>query len=455
MDLFDKEAFINKNPARELIPSKDAPLAKRICPVDLADLVGQPHLLGEGKLLRRLIESDRLVSIILYGPPGTGKTALCNVIAHRTGAYVERLNATLAGVEEVRNIIRAAKERAQYSSQRTILFVDEIHRFNKAQQDAFLPDVEGGTIILLGCTTQNPFFSINPALLSRSQIFEFKPLSEGELRSIIQKALRDKENGLGNLNIKIQEEAIRHLLTGTEGDARQLLNALEVGTLTTDPDKDGRIYITVAVAEECLQKKRVIYDSNEDSHYDTISAFIKSLRGSDPDAALYWMAKMLYAGEDPRFIARRLVIAAAEDVGNADPRALQVATAAFQALEWIGLPEARIPLAQAVTYIACAPKSNASCVGIDRAWKDVSEKPLLSVPNHLRDAHYKGAKKLGRGEGYIYPHEDPLGYVEQNYLPEKKTYYVPKEVGYESILKKRLEDIKKYTKSKNKQEEVK
>ena len=440
MELFDSLPTSKKEDT--MAPAKTMPLAKRMCPQTLDEMVGQEHILGQGKLLRRLIEADRVVSLILYGPPGTGKTSLCTIIGNRTKAQMEKINATLAGVDEVRQVIKRAQERKRLG-QKTILFVDEIHHFNKTQQDAFLNYVEEGLITLIASTTHNPFFYINPALLSRSQIFEFKSLTQDDLRKLAQRALQDQERGLGRYSMAVDDTALEYLIKSTDGDARQTLNALEVGALTTPPDAQGRVVITLAVAEECLQKKRVLYDNAEDAHYDTISAFIKSLRGSDPDAALYWMAKMLHGGEDPRFIARRLVILASEDIGNADPQALLIATAAFQAVETIGLPEARLNLAQAVTYLACAPKSNASTVAIGRATEDVESKPLLAVPRHLQDAHYKGAKKLGRGEGYVYPHNDPRGYVDQPYLPENKKYYEPTEHGYEAVIKKRMEELKK------------
>ena len=411
-------------------------------PRSLGEFVGQEHLVGPGKLLRRAIEADRITSLILYGQPGCGKTALAHVIAVRTKASVERLNATSAGVAQLREAIARAKERTRLHGTRTILFIDEIHRFNKAQQDVLMPDVESGNPILIGATTFNPFFALLPALVSRSLVCEFKPLSVPEILTILRRALEDPERGLGARPITADEDALEHLATVSDGDARRALNALELAALTTSPT-NGAIRINLAVVEESMQKKAVVYDDTEDAHYDTISAFIKSMRGSDPDATLYWMAKMLYAGEDPRFIARRIVICAAEDVGNADPQALVVATAAMQASEFVGLPECRIPLAQAAVYVACAPKSNAAYLGIESAMKDVEAGRTLEVPKHLRDAHYSGAKKLGRGVGYKYAHNYSEHHVDQEYLPEKRVYYTPTELGFEKTIKIWLEKLRK------------
>ncbi|MEW6419735.1 MAG: replication-associated recombination protein A [Nitrospirota bacterium] len=399
------------------------PLAYRMCPRTLDEYVGQRHILGPGKLLRRAIEADRITSLILYGPPGTGKTALARIIAEKTKAHFEWLNAATIGLDEIRKVIRQAKDR-KGKGIHTIVFLDEIHRFNKLQQDALLPDVEEGNIILIAATVENPFFYVNSALLSRSQVFELKPLTEEDILKVLNNALQDKERGFGNLNIIADEDALKHIARMSDGDARKALSALEIAALTTDPDKDGNIKITVRIAEESIQKKVIVYDKKGDQHYDTISAFIKSMRGSDIDAAIYYLAKMLYAGEDPRFIARRIVICASEDVGNADPMALVIATSALRAVEFIGMPEAKIPLAQATIYVAKAPKSNASYKAIEAALKDISTEETLEVPDHLKDSHYPGAKKLGHGIGYKYPH-DYGGYVEQDYLPKKKKYYNP------------------------------
>ena len=411
-------------------------------PRTLEEFVGQEHLVGPSKLLRRAIEADRITSLILYGQPGCGKTALAHVIAVRTQASVERLNATSAGVAELREAMARAKERRRLDGARTILFIDEIHRFNKAQQDILMPDVESGNPILIGATTFNPFFALLPALISRSLVCEFKPLRVEEVLVILKRALEDPERGLGRLPIKADDEALGHLAKVSDGDARRALNALELAALTTPPT-NGVIRITLAVVEESVQKKAVVYDKTEDAHYDTISAFIKAMRGTDPDATLYWLAKMLYAGEDPRFIARRIVICAAEDVGNADPQALVLATAAMQAAEFVGLPECRIPLAQAAVYVACAPKSNAAYAGIEKAMKDVEEGRLLEVPKVLQDAHYAGAKKLGRGVGYKYAHHFPGHHVDQEYLPEQRVYYEPTELGFEKTITSWLEKIRK------------
>jgi putative ATPase len=403
--------------------SVPSPLAYRMCPRKLDEYVGQGHILAPGKLLRRAIEADRITSIILYGPPGTGKTALARIIAAKTNSQFEWLNAATIGLDEIRKVIQSAKQR-KLNGVKTILFLDEIHRFNKLQQDALLPDVEEGNITLIAATVENPFFYVNSALLSRSQIFELKPLSEDDLLTILQHALHDKDRGLGSMQIMADDAALRHIARMSDGDARKALSALEIAALTTPPDKDARITITVDIAEESIQKKAVVYDKKGDQHYDTISAFIKSMRGSDPDAAIYYLAKMLYAGEDPRFISRRIVICASEDVGNADPMALVVAVSALRAVEFIGMPEAKIPLAQATIYVAKAPKSNASYKAIEAASKDVATEETLEVPDHLKDSHYPGAKKLGHGEGYKYPH-DYGGYVEQDYLKQKKKYYNP------------------------------
>ena len=440
MDLFEA-------PAAASALATPPPLAVRMRPRTLEEFVGQPHLTGPGKLLRRAIEADRITSLILYGPPGTGKTALAHLIAHATRAHVERINATAAGVSELREAIVRTKERVRLDGRRTILFIDEIHRFNKAQQDILMPDVEQGNPILIGATTFNPFFALVPALLSRSLVCELKPLSPEEVSAILQRALKDQERGLGTMPIRADSDALAHLAKACDGDARRALNALEIAARTTPQGKDGAIPLTRAIIEESLQKKAVVYDRQEDAHYDTISAFIKSMRGSDPHATLYWMAKMLYAGEDPRFIARRIVICAAEDVGNADPQALVVATAAMHASEFVGLPECRITLAQAAVYVACAPKSNAAYLGIEKAMKDVEEGRTLEVPAHLKDAHYKGAKQLGRGVGYKYAHDFPGHHVEQAYVPTSTVYYEPTELGFEKTIKERLEQLREKEKS--------
>ncbi|MBI4354823.1 MAG: replication-associated recombination protein A [Candidatus Omnitrophica bacterium] len=436
MDLFETTAS-------PIIPSTPEPLAVRMRPRTLDEFVGQEHLVGPGKLLRRAIEANRIASLILYGPPGCGKTALAGIIATQSQAHVERINAVAAGVEQMRQAIARAKEQAKLDGRRTILFIDEIHRFNKAQQDVLMPDVEAGNPILIGATTFNPFFSLVAPLLSRSLVVEFKPLAEAHLATLLRRALADAERGLGAMPLRVDDDAVAHLAKIADGDARRALGALEVAALTTPKAKDGQIHITLAVAEESIQKKAVVYDKQDDAHYDTISAFIKSMRGSDPDAALYWMAKMLYAGEDPRFIARRIVICASEDVGNADPQALVVATAAMQVSEFVGLPECRIPLAQAAVYIACAPKSNAAYLGIDQAMKDVEQGRTLEVPTHLKDASYRGAKQLGHGEGYQYAHDFPDHYVEQEYKPSGTVYYQPTDLGYEQVIKARLAALRK------------
>ncbi len=431
----------NTNAESVSLDPSESPLAWRMRPRDLSEFVGQAHILGPGKLLRRAIETDRFMSLILYGPPGAGKTALAHLIAARSRARFVSLNAVTAGVADIRKVTQeGALERAQ-SGKRSILFIDEIHRFTRVQQDALLPDVERGNITLIGASTQNPFFAIIPALSSRSQIFEFKPLGNEDIKALVLRALADKERGLGNLQVNLTPDALEFLVSGSNGDARRALNSLELGVLSTASGLDGTIVYDLHTAEESIQKKALVYD--EDEHYDTISAFIKSMRGSDPDAALYWMAKMIYAGEDPLFIARRIVIAASEDVGNADPRAIVVATAAYQAVERIGMPEGMLPLAQAAVYIASAPKSNASYLAIKAALKEIEEGKLMLVPDHLKDSHYKGADRLGRGKGYRYPHNYPGHYVAQDYLPQKREYYQPTEQGEENKIKERLAGLRK------------
>lgn len=403
--------------------SRSEPLAYRMSPLKLEEYAGQKHILGEDKLLRRAIEADRITSLILYGPPGTGKTALARIIAARTEAHFEWLNAATAGLDDLRKVILSARSRKSRGA-RTILFLDEIHRFNKLQQDALLPDVEEGNVILIAATVENPFFYVNSALLSRSQVFELKPLAEGDIITILKNALHDDKRGLGNIKVSADEDALSHIARMSDGDARKALSALEIAALTTSEGKNGTIHITIQVAEESIQRKAVVYDKKGDQHYDTISAFIKSMRGSDPDAAVYYLAKMLYAGEDPRFIARRIVICASEDVGNADPMAMVVATSTLKAVEFVGMPEARIPLSQATLYVTMAPKSNACYLAIEAALEDIAKEQTMEVPDHLKGTGYSGAEKLGHGKGYKYPH-DYGGYVEQEYLPKKKKYYNP------------------------------
>jgi putative ATPase len=432
------ELFAEKRKERV---TSGSPLAHRMRPGSLDEFVGQEHILGHGKLLRKAIEADRISSLILYGPPGCGKTALALCIAQSTKAHFSRLNAVTSGVTEIRQVTEEARERRRVVELKTILFIDEIHRFNKAQQDALMPDVEDGNIILIGATVHNPYFSINSPLLSRSLVFTLNPLSDENIRVILSRALKDKERGLGKYRVSMAGDALRHLVKVSDGDARRALSALELGVLTTKPGVKGIVHFDLGVAEESIRRKAILYDRDGDSHYDTVSAFIKSMRGSDPDAALYWMAKMLQGGEDPRFIARRVVICAAEDVGNADPMALVVANAALQAAEFVGMPEAQIPLAQAVTYIATAPKSNAAYLAISAAMKDVQEKKAVPVPVHLRGTGYPGAEKLGHGKGYKYPHDYEGHFVEQEYAPgTEKKYYEPSEMGFEKEIRERLKE---------------
>ncbi|MDD5434982.1 MAG: replication-associated recombination protein A [Nitrospira sp.] len=421
--------------------SKTAPLAWRMRPKTLEDFVGQRHVMGPGRLLRRAMESDKIRSLIIFGPPGSGKTAIAHLIAELTMAGFSEMNAVTSGISDIRKAIDAAEERNIKKGERTILFIDEIHRFNKVQQDALLPHVERGIITLIGVSTQNPFFSIIPSLSSRSLVIEFRSLGEDDLKVVLERALKDRENGMGNYNVRITEDAVHHLISCAEGDARRLLNSLETGILTTKPDEKGEILYDLTVAVESVQKKYIQYEDG-DSHYDTISAFIKSMRGSDPDAALYWLAKMIYAGEDPLFIARRIIICASEDIGMAAPNALSIAVSALHALEAIGMPEGRIPLAQAAVYVATAPKSNSCYTGIDNALKDIESGKVLSVPDYLKDSHYKGASKLGRGKGYKYPH-DSGGYVEQAYTPQPCSYYHPTSNGFEGEIRRRVDAIKK------------
>jgi len=429
-------------PDEKVIPA-DSPLSARMRPRTIDEYVGQQHILGPGKLLTRAIEADRVSSLILYGPPGVGKTTLALCIAQKTQSHFDKINAVASNVEEMRKLIAGAQHRRATAGRKTILFIDEIHRFNKAQQDVLMPDIEEGNIILIGATVFNPFFALLAPLLSRSLVFELQPLAPDDLKILLQRAINDQERGLGNLPITIDDKALEFLSTISDGDGRKTLNALEVAVLTTPKSPDGKIHITLPIAEESIQKKQVNYDADGDAHYDTISAFIKSMRGSDPDATLYWMAKMIYAGEDPRFIARRIVICASEDVGNADPQALVLANAAFQATELIGLPEARIILAQAAVYVACSPKSNAVYMAIDSALEDVKTQRTQGVPTHLKDAHYKGAHKLGHGAGYKYAHDYPQHYVEQKYMPHDAVYYNPTSQGYELRIKERMDKLKK------------
>ncbi|KNZ70219.1 ATPase AAA [Thermincola ferriacetica] len=423
---------------------KEAPLAVRMRPRTLDEFVGQEQIVGPGKLLRRAIEADQLSSVIFYGPPGTGKTTLAKVIANTTKAFFVQVNAVTSGVAELREVIQNAKERLGMYGQRTILFIDEIHRFNKSQQDALLPYVEDGTIILIGATTENPYFEVNAPLRSRSRIFKFESLSNDDIRKLLWRALQDKEAGLGNYKVDLTEEALEHLVDISSGDARTALNALELAVLTTAPDEKGVRKITLEVAEESIQKRAVLYDKSGDYHYDVISAFIKSIRGSDPDAALYWYARMTHAGEDQRFIVRRLIVHASEDIGMADPQAMLMAHAAWNALETVGMPEARIPIAQCIIYLATAPKSNSVICAVDKALADAEKERAGEVPPHLRDTHYKGARELGH-KGYLYPHDYPGHYVDQQYMPDNlvgRQYYHPSDQGLEVEIKGRLWRLK-------------
>ena len=425
---------------------KESPLASRLRPTTLNEVVGQQHIIGKDKLLYRAIMADKLGSVIFYGPPGTGKTTLAKVIANTTSASFKQINATVAGKKDMEEIVKEAKDSLGMYGKKTILFVDEIHRFNKGQQDYLLPFVEDGTLTLIGATTENPYFEVNGALLSRSRVFELKPLERDDIKELIRRAVYDKEKGMGSYQAVIDEEAMDFLADVANGDARAALNGIELAVMTTERSKeDGKIHINIEVAQECIQKRVVRYDKDGDNHYDTISAFIKSMRGSDPDAAVYYLARMLYAGEDIKFIARRIMICASEDVGNADPQALVVAVAAAQAAERIGLPEAQIILSQAVTYVASAPKSNAACNAVFAALDTVKTAKTMPVPVHLQDAHYKGAAKLGHGQGYLYAHDYPNHYVKQQYLPdgmEGMVFYEPTENGYEKKIKEHLEFLR-------------
>jgi putative ATPase len=440
-DLFAK-APLPETPETDAPPPQtfqNQPLAARMRPRNLDEYAGQKHILAKGTLLRRAIEADRIQSLIFYGPPGTGKTSLAQIIANQTKSKFERLSGVESNVADMRRVLSGASNRLVNTGQSTILFIDEIHRFNKSQQDILLPDVESGVVRLIGATTHNPFFFVNSPLVSRSQIFELQPLTEEDLYELLQRALNDDERGLGHMRIRADQNALRHLARISDGDARKALNSLEIAALTTSPENDGFIHITLRVAEQCIQKKAIVYDGDGDAHYDTISAFIKSMRGSDPDAALYWLAKMIHAGEDPRFITRRIVICAAEDVGLADPMALILAQAAHNAAEFIGLPEARIPIAEATIYIAAANKSNTAITSIDAALADVKSGRTLAVPQHLRDKHYAGAKRLGHGENYQYAHDHPDHFVPQDYLGAAKRYYEPTDQGVEKKIKERVE----------------
>ena len=437
MDLFDY--------MRENTMEKESPLASRLRPRTLDEVVGQQHIIGKDKLLYRAIKADKLGSVIFYGPPGTGKTTLAKVIANTTQADFKQINATVAGKKDMEEVVTEAKNNMGMYGRGTILFVDEIHRFNKGQQDYLLPFVEDGTLTLIGATTENPYFEVNGALLSRSRIFELKPLEKDDIKQLIYRAVTDSERGMGTYRVKIEEDAADFLADTANGDARAALNAVELGVLTTERSEDGLIHIDLAAAQECIQKRAVRYDKDGDNHYDTISAFIKSMRGSDPDAAVYYLARMLYAGEDIKFIARRIMICASEDVGNADPQALNVAVSAALAAERIGLPEAQIILSQAASYVACAPKSNAAYVAIQNAMENVKTTRTMPVPVHLQDRHYKGAAKLGHGEGYKYAHDYPKHYVKQQYLPdgmEGTVFYEPSDNGYEKQIKAYMKWLK-------------
>lgn len=437
MDLFDY--------ARSVNGKKESPLASRIRPRTLDEVVGQEHIIGKDKLLYRAIKADKISSAIFYGPPGTGKTTLAKVIAQTTSAEFTQLNATVAGKKDMEEVVKSAQQNLAMSGKKTILFIDEIHRFNKGQQDYLLPFVEDGTVVLIGATTENPYFEVNNALISRSIIFELKPLSVDNIKELIDRAIYDKKDGMGAYHAMIDEDAKQFLAEVSNGDARTALNAVELGVLTTDPSEDGKIHITVEVAEQCIQKRTLRYDKTGDNHYDTISAFIKSMRGSDPDAAVYYLAKMLYAGESIEFIARRIMICASEDVGMADPQALVVANAAAQAVHQVGMPEAQIILAEAAVYVATAPKSNASYMAINEAMNIVENTITAPVPAHLQDSHYRGASKLGHGIGYQYAHDFPNHYVKQQYLPDgltDKVFYKPGDLGYEIKVKEHFKKIK-------------
>lgn len=438
MDLFEYMRNTNME--------KESPLAARLRPRTLEEVVGQQHIIGKDKLLYRAIKADKLSSIIFYGPPGTGKTTLAKVIANTTSAEFTQINATVSGKKDMEEVVAKAKDTQGMYGKKTILFIDEIHRFNKGQQDYLLPFVEDGTVILIGATTENPYFEVNSALISRSIVFELKPLTTEDIKTLIHRAAEDNERGMGAYDAVIDDDAVEFLAQLSGGDARHALNAVELGVMTTGRSEDGKIHITVEVAQECIQKRVIRYDKNGDNHYDTVSAFIKSMRGSDPDAAVYYLARMLYAGESVTFIARRIMICASEDVGNADPQALQVAVSAALAVERVGMPEAQIILSQAVSYVASAPKSNAAVVAVTEASRVVEETGNLQIPVYLQDAHYKGAAKLGHGTGYRYAHDFPNNYVNQQYLPDElegREFYRPSGNGYELEIQKHMERIKK------------
>jgi len=442
-DLFDYDEKVNTN---------QEPLASRMRPRTIDEVIGQQHIIGKDKLLYRAIKADKLGSLIFYGPPGTGKTTLAMVIANTTSASFHQVNATIAGKKDMEKVVEEARSLKKKYGKKSILFIDEIHRFNKSQQDFLLPHVENGTITLIGATTENPYFEVNGALLSRSRIFELHSLTKEDIMTLLRRCLEDPIRGVAQYNVKMDEDAIEFLADVSDGDARMALNALELAALTTDVEDDGSIHIDMNVAQECIQKKAIRYDKDGDNHYDTISAFIKSMRGSDPDAALYYLARMLRAGEDPKFIARRIMIAASEECGIADPRALQIATSAALAVERVGLPEGNLILAEAAVYVACAPKSNAVTNGINAALAEVDQSGNLSIPNHLKDAHYKSASKLGHGVGYKYAHDYPHHFVDQQYLPDEikfKHFYEMSDVAYEARLKKYFDSIgKKYANEK-------
>lgn len=438
MDIFE---YMRKNTME-----KESPLAARMRPVTLEEVVGQQHIIGKNKLLYRAIKADKLGSVIFYGPPGTGKTTLAKVIANTTSADFTQINATVAGKKDMEEVVEKAKNTQGMYGRKTILFIDEIHRFNKGQQDYLLPFVEDGTLIMIGATTENPYFEVNGALISRSIIFELKPLEKEDIKTLLKKAVYDKEKGMGAYDAEIEEDALDFLAELSGGDARHALNAIELGVMTTNRSEDGKIHITLSVAEECIQKRVMRYDKNGDNHYDTVSAFIKSMRGSDPDAAVYYLARMLASGESVTFIARRMMVCASEDVGNADPQALMVAVSASLAAERIGMPESQLILAQAAAYIASAPKSNSATMAIDRAMEAVQEKGNLPIPTHLQDAHYKGAAKLGHGTGYQYAHNYKNNFVKQQYLPYElngKEFYSPSGNGYEVKIKEHLSRIRR------------
>ncbi len=436
MNLFAAQEDSNRRSAQ--------PLAARMRPRNLNEFTGQSHLLGDGQLLRRMLDADRIGSVIFYGPPGTGKTSLAELIAGHTHRRFHRLNATMAGVKDVRAILETARDRLAADGQQTVCFIDEIHRFSRSQQDILLPDVEEGTISLIGATTANPFFSLVAPLVSRSQIFEFRELNNEDIHGLLNRAMQDPDRGLQSHDVQISDEALQLLVEQSDGDARRALTALEIAVLSVASTTQQ---VDLVVARESVQQRILRFDPSGDDHYDVASAFIKSIRGSDPDASLYWLARMLESGEDPRFIARRLVIAASEDIGNADPQGLLIANAAFHATENIGMPECRINLAQATTYLACCPKSNASCTAIDAALHDVRTQSVLPVPTHLRDSHYKGASQLGHGEDYKYPHDSPDGWCQQDYLGVEKTYYEPADRGHESVLRERLNKLRQHRQS--------